>query len=191
MTLLAKRLSGALALASILGLASPSLAATYFYQISDVSLTGFFGTESGGGTFDSGGNSSVSIQEHQPPSTTYTYTLSGPADGAGWNNIPSQQPPTLCIIAGCNNGIVPGSPFPFSFGLNLGLLPGKVGQSISVGAFSEDDLEDYSGTATITLLRIGGVPEPTAWAMMLLGLGLIGAGLRLRWREAATRPAAG
>jgi hypothetical protein len=36
----------------------------------------------------------------------------------------------------------------------------------------------YSGTATL-----GGVPEPMTWAMMFLGFGLVGAGLRRRSKQ--------
>ncbi len=36
----------------------------------------------------------------------------------------------------------------------------------------------YNGTATL-----GGVPEPMTWAMMILGFGLVGAGLRRRSKQ--------
>lgn len=42
---------------------------------------------------------------------------------------------------------------------------------------------NYSGTATV-VLDTAGVPEPTAWALMLLGFGTVGAALRRRTKSA-------
>lgn len=47
------------------------------------------------------------------------------------------------------------------------------------GSFSFLDEVRFDGQA------VGGVPEPGAWALMILGFGLAGASLRRRWRGAA------
>jgi hypothetical protein len=49
-----------------------------------------------------------------------------------------------------------------------------------VFGFTDNDLPGYSAEA------IAGVPEPGAWAMMLFGLGMIGAGLRTARRKGAS-----
>ncbi len=164
--------------ASLVLFSGQTKAATLFYQISDVTMSGEFFAVSGGGTFDSAGHSNVSLTEIGP-GFSYGYSLSGSAYGSGWQNIPSQHPPTLCITSGCDpfDGPVPGSPEPFSFHLNLGLLPATVGETITVSGGGEDDIEPYSGTAKITRLP-SPAPEPTTWALLLAGFGLAGMAIR-------------
>jgi hypothetical protein len=43
-----------------------------------------------------------------------------------------------------------------------------------------------TGVTVFYDLSISGVPEAAAWLMMVLGVGLVGAGLRMRGREAGT-----
>lgn len=41
------------------------------------------------------------------------------------------------------------------------------------------------GTAKYEILNTAGVPEPTSWALMIVGFGGVGAALRGRRRESA------
>ncbi|WP_254620851.1 PEPxxWA-CTERM sorting domain-containing protein [Sphingomonas sp. CL5.1] len=45
---------------------------------------------------------------------------------------------------------------------------------------------DNTGGFTALVSGAGGVPEPATWAMMIVGFGMVGAGLRIRFRRAAT-----
>ena len=84
--------------------------------------------------------------------------------------------------AGVGNAITAGTPFPYNpaaveFGAALsGENPAKV-----LARFA-------NGNAAIIASEVGqisaGVPEPTTWAMMLLGFGLMGAALRRRQKVA-------
>jgi hypothetical protein len=60
------------------------------------------------------------------------------------------------------------------------------------GVFSGHDYySNIDGTLTVTAVNVGGVPEPAAWAMLLIGLGAIGAVMRTtRRRETAAMSAA-
>jgi hypothetical protein len=55
---------------------------------------------------------------------------------------------------------------------------------ITVGA-------DIDAVGAISTIRAPGVPEPTTWALMLLGVGALGAQLRLRRRSHAGAPTGG
>ena len=52
----------------------------------------------------------------------------------------------------------------------------------SAGTFSLSSIVSGNSTLTISSL-VGAVPEPGTWAMMILGLGMAGAGLRYRRRS--------
>jgi hypothetical protein len=99
--------------AALLGLApvlvvQPAWAVVQYCTISEIQLSGFFGGVTGGGSFTEGTSltSSVTVTE----STLYTYTFTGPLNGPGYTEK-SQQPPTLCVIAGC----VPGTTIPSTY----------------------------------------------------------------------------
>jgi hypothetical protein len=51
---------------------------------------------------------------------------------------------------------------------------------------SDDVFGDNTGAFTITVAQ---VPEPAAWALMLVGVGFVGAGLRLGRRESVAASA--
>jgi hypothetical protein len=42
----------------------------------------------------------------------------------------------------------------------------------------------FFGNGTLTISSVAGVPEPGVWAMMMLGLGVVGAAMRFRPRQA-------
>ena len=57
--------------------------------------------------------------------------------------------------------------------------PGRAALQLGV---NDDIFSDNTGALQINVTGIGvagGVPEPATWAMMLLGVGLVGAGLRV------------
>lgn len=52
-------------------------------------------------------------------------------------------------------------------------------------AFGPTQFTEYQGTATYTITAEAGVPEPASWAMLLIGTGLAGAGIRRRRAQLA------
>ena len=63
---------------------------------------------------------------------------------------------------------------------------------VGTTALANSELEfDSAGptTYTITLSQLGAVPEPAAWALMILGFGAIGGALRSRRKAASTTAA--
>jgi PEP-CTERM motif len=133
-----------------------SIAHATTYVVSDVDLTGLFGTVSGGGTFSSAGPANLTIDEVQP-GATYTYNFQNGNGTGGFDPVKSQQPATPCIIAGCT-GTIPSTNAEFDLDFTQ---PGTVNASF------EDNGETYSGTAFVAVST--SVPEPSTWAMMLLG----------------------
>jgi hypothetical protein len=101
-----------------------------------------------------------------------TYNLSGPENGAGWTDLPSQLP------------------FPFAATATFRLGSFGAGVSTGVSVSLVDGVFDNSGTVTITETSVMSTPEPSTWAMMLIGFaglgfaGWRGAGRRTRlaWR---------
>jgi hypothetical protein len=69
-------------------------------------------------------------------------------------------------------------------------------EGLNAAGFSEQPCCDvHSGTVTGDLANIylgtppvGGAPEPSTWAMLLLGVGVIGGGLRMSQRKAGMAP---
>jgi hypothetical protein len=102
---------------------------------------------------------------------TYTYHLTGREDGPGWGPLPSQLPPTS--FPGFPD--IPPSPATF----HLGLL--QVGQ---VSATFLDNIYPLDGFVTVSVREIA-APEPTTWALMLIGLGAVGLTFRAHRRNAA------
>jgi PEP-CTERM motif len=91
-----------------------------------------------------------------------TYTYSGPENGPGWS-VPSQFDPS----------------FQASFRVNPLAGPGPVWTGVSVSL--DDFVFGGSGTVTITETSVTSTPEPSTWAMMLLGFAGLGfAGYRQR-----------
>ena len=167
-------------LAMLVGSAATMRAGVIVWTLHDVKLTGIFGTVAVTGTFETGSAtpaSNITAAEQTNP-VLYTYTFSGPVNGSDYSNKPSQQPPTLCILAGCNpfGGPVPGSPEPVSLHLYSPFGPG-LGPFFLSASF-EDDLELYSGSGTITGAAQG--PEPATWVLLAFGLAAMAACTPLR-----------
>jgi len=101
--------------------------------------TGFFGGVDISGWFSADFNSS-SITVSGPPSSAYgySYTFSGPLNGAGYIET-SQIPPTPCIILGC----IPSGPG--QAGLHVAPGSGSVPTSLDF----EDTGEEFFGTGTL------------------------------------------
>ena len=164
--------------------ASSANAVIIQYTMSDFTLTGTFGTATASGIFTTGEKkqsqetSAVTVVETQPVAppgtgvTNYTYNLSGPVDGPGWGPIPSQQPPSCFFF--CVN------PAPATFHLDVI----NVGPKNTSASFL-DDVYLYTGFGTVTSRILPSVPEPSTWAMMLVGAFGLGATLRRRRAIAA------
>ncbi len=130
------------------------------------SVTGSF-TE---GTTAADDTSNVTVVEAGQGQTA-TYTLTGPENGPGWT-VTSQY----------------FSPSTASFRINP-FGPGPV--STGVGVSLTDVVFDDSGTVTITERSVTSAPEPTTWAMMLIGFAGLGfAGLTGARRRTESRGAA-
>jgi hypothetical protein len=138
-----------------------SIAHATTYVVSDVDLTGLFSSMSGGGTFSSTGPANLTADEVQP-GATYTYNFQNGNGTGDFDPVKSQQPATPCVILGCT-GPIPSTNADFDlFFTHLG----------TVGATFEDNGETYSGTAFVAVST--SVPEPSTWAMMLLGFAAVG-----------------
>ncbi|WP_293907211.1 PEPxxWA-CTERM sorting domain-containing protein, partial [Phenylobacterium sp.] len=77
-----------------------------------------------------------------------------------------------------------------SAGDPLGIYDFAIGAPLPVFIVGEENptlgMLEASADFTITVAEGGGVPEPAAWALMLIGLGLAGASLRARRTPSAT-----
>ena len=107
-----------------------------------------------------------------------------------WTQLPGTSTWVLpaCIAGICENGPVPELIAKWDF-LGGAWAPGTLGLLLydSDGSFSDQITvanDGPNGTATITFKSDGAVPEPSAWVMMLSGIGAIGASLRMARRKA-------
>lgn len=99
---------------------------------------------------------------------------------------------TIYVISGSRSSV----PLPTSIDLPPGVTPAarSVGQTFefAVGTFdrfasSSSNRGFGTGNLAVTSEPIGAVPEPSIWAMMILGLGMVGSSMRRRKRQAAVR----
>ncbi len=102
---------------------------------------------------------------------TYSYT------NTSGNSAPSQVPSTPCIIAGCTGPVENGPtefslPYPYE-------EPIPFGGGLATTQF-RDGVYDYSGFGIQTEVITSTAPEPQTWALLLTGVGVIGAALRFR-----------
>jgi PEP-CTERM motif len=126
------------------------------------SVTGYW-TE---GTTAADDTSDVTVSEFtQEGDATYTY--SGPENGPGWSTTSQFN-----------------SSFLAAFRVNPLAGPGPVWTDVSVSL--DDFVFGGSGTVTITERSVTSTPEPSTWAMMLLGFAGLGfAGYRASRKGAA------
>jgi hypothetical protein len=121
------------------------------------SVTGSF-TE---GTTPADETSNVTVVEAGFGSATYN--LSGPENGPGWTVASQILPPPLTATFRIG-----------SFGS---------GVSIGVPVSLVDGIFDNSGTVTITETSVMSTPEPSTWAMMLIGFAGLGFAGLTGWRR--------
>ncbi|WP_232366778.1 PEPxxWA-CTERM sorting domain-containing protein [Alteripontixanthobacter muriae] len=90
------------------------------------------------------------------------------------NSFDPNNPLSNLLIG--NDDAGPGLDAAFDFGLSTGVSYFAV-----VSGFANDDFGSYTlsinGPGNVTIAN-GAVPEPTTWAMMLLGFGFIGGAMR-------------
>jgi hypothetical protein len=153
-------------------------AATLTYTLSDADLTSFlWGTiTSVTGTLTLGPTTTSSaVTVTEPATYGASYTFTGKINGAGYTEVSQFQLP--CIIFGCT------TPPTAYAGLSLQPPIGAATQYISAEFGDGGYGGEYGGTVLATLTSgpsPSPAPEPAAWALMILGVGLVGAGLRSR-----------
>ena len=183
---------GALIALLILHFSAPLARADIKWTIVDLQLDGFFGVITVTGTFDqtSKGYSSSNITavEVLGGGTTYTYTFAGRLNGKNYNNVPSQQPPTLCIIAGCS----PGESFPpqpVTLNIDTVNVLGPPGPYYIGGSSFEDNEELFAVCPSTHLCEVIGTtaptPEPSFWPVAWFAFAGVGLWvIRMRQRRA-------
>lgn len=83
------------------------------------------------------------------------------------------------LYTGCNDGIFPCTATTDSWKIDaLNLAAGSHTLTVNGNRLGATGSASYSGT-----LEVAAVPEPAAWGMMILGFGLVGAGMRSRKRQ--------
>lgn len=103
-----------------------------------------------------------------------TATISTVAGVAGWNGA-----------SGLNWSVNAGSYWvAFEVGgndnLSMGVAPLNAPQPLSAYAFNDGGISGYQTTSSSFGVQVAAVPEPESYALMLAGLGLIGATMRRR-----------
>ena len=111
----------------------------------------------------------MNVFPDSPPILSFTVSLNG---------APETLLATLGIPTG--TGVWNGLSTTFNSGLatSATLYLRNAQTAFSGNDFALDDV--YLGTTSIVNPPVGGVPEPSAWAMMILGFGVIGASIRHR-----------
>lgn len=135
---------------------------------------------------------------------TYFYQLAGTTFsdtpfGASWNNALECTHDQHATGHGCSNGPAPGNPTNLSFkiaGISFHDLVSQpyTGAHGAAHLFFAVDVVGSTGSFYKSTGNVGaswdgipvvGVPEPGAWALMIMGFGFVGAGLRRRRAELA------
>lgn len=178
-----KALMWALAAATSLAAATPAAAAQYMF---DFSGSGFFG-----GTLNGTGNITTNDASFTNPLNGYTaQTITGITGTFNGSSITG-----LGNAFGANNLYYLSGPF-FVDGNGLGFTTAA---GISANLFITNDTAYRVNTQGAGLLTglvtatsspvAAAVPEPATWAMMLLGFGAVGFGMRRRTRVTAMQAA--
>lgn len=149
------------------------------------------------GVWSSSGDEITSVDwgiATEPATYTDTATAtvtSGPTtvNGDGYNvGIDSFSLPNVPLAAGTyylvlQNAVV-GSGDPIYWDENNG--PSTASED-ELGNLANYDVPGTTGSESFQILGLSGVPEPGAWALMLVGFGVMGAALRARRGAAAAR----
>jgi len=164
----------------------------------------FTGPLAGSGSFSVYVDTSAIVDPFNPPTitlTAFSYTLGSTTFTLGSVDTARLNPTQIAIggsnfgVFGLPTGLDPGDDFIFDF--NACGIEGPAGDFHCI-ADTQSQVWDitmrFGATQTVTSDQItisvagqkggtGGVPEPSTWAMMLLGFGGIGASMRYRGRH--------
>ena len=175
------RLLATSAVASMLAISVPATAAPYFtgtqqfIKLGDTIGSDFDKVTLGGVTGDFTGAG--------------TYLLNTVTFEVGINSNDSHT--NVGVLAG-NTGDVGGNPFTYGVNYTIQIANSDTillgGNTFRVGDFywSINPLTLTSGGETVNgslIATVTAVPEPATWAMMIIGFGLVGAGMRSRRRQ--------
>jgi hypothetical protein len=152
----------------ILASSAPMARADVKWTLQDVVLSGFFGSVEVTGSFIQTGTgysqSNITAVEFPGTSTQYTYTFTGRLNGPNYNNVPSQQPPTPCIIFGCSPGET-FPPQPVTLNIDTILVENPPGPWSIVGSSFEDNEELFTGISGEVVGTTVPAPEPSFWVL--------------------------
>jgi hypothetical protein len=179
---------------------SPSVGSGYVYVPNGVpgaTFTGGAGVQGNGGAWGftpaPDGTQTAFLQSSGGSNGSITLDVTGLTPGTYTANFYTEARPgytPVDVLVTWDGGTVetfvpsdpnnwqPGPSFPFLVGSTSGQLEF---QTAFVPSTGDNDM----GIDDVTLTRVGGVPEPAAWALMLVGVGGVGAMLR-RGRAAVT-----
>ena len=120
-------------------------------------------------------------------------TISNLTSGFGIGPAPTSSPPLgnfdySLSCTGCGPGYAGGNAGPLNFEVaSAGALTlASLGFNTVSGQhiyFTSDIVGANGATGNVGAILTAGVPEPATWALMILGFGMLGSGLRLRRRE--------
>ena len=155
---------------------TPAAATDYSFSFSG---SGIFGPLTGSGIF------SVADTPVMPGGSAFQITgISGAFNGSAITGL-------LPGFLGANNYYYKGNPFVDASGVSFSTAAGKsvnlLNQS-SNGQYRVNTAPFDSGFVTASSSQVqAAVPEPTTWAMMIIGMGLIGAAMRRAGRKTRIR----
>jgi hypothetical protein len=144
--------------------------------------------------------------------TSFTFTLSGDVNGVSVSGL---SPGFVILTSGLTSGAMTAGSYPdpnigsFEYAIDCPTCTGADPHPNSLhfvltptsgttqlvlaangdGVYGAADIRRNgleTGAVGFTLSQTPGVPEPATWAMMILGMGMVGAGMRMRRRFAAT-----
>jgi hypothetical protein len=175
------RMVGGLIVAALLGLASPGRATTFF---ADVSAPLHYGVDQNGHIDATGSATFADVVLHVGDDLQLTVEFGAPL-----------EVPDVCIP--CSNYLLN---LPRGYQLDLGMVEFNypymqfvnVADGDSSFAVDVRAYQNYGAPNTVASFDVNSVsyvfqtvPEPATWALMLIGAGMVGAGLRSSRRTAA------
>jgi len=154
-----------------MSLAAGSAQATilFVWTMTGGTYSGTFDSGTASGTWTTGTTladftSNITVTENFPGGPNLTYDFTTPNTSGHWS-APSQAPGA-----------------PVGWIAQFGLTPYSAGP---VSIYLNDFVYGGAGSATVTVMPYTGVPEPTTWMVMLLGVSAMGAALRRSRRRPA------